>query len=190
MEEKKFDLNSLIGFVLLGAIMLWWMWSNQPTPEELEAEKNAKIEEVQKATETAKPTTFDTTSDEIIQVTDSLSLINAQAQLGAFAYSATLADTETVLENEVLKLVISNKGGQIKEALLKNYVTYDSLPLYIIKDNNASFNLNFGTSDNRTLNTKDLLFEPSLTTNGENQVLSMKLNQMNIWLILTYAHKG
>ena len=179
MEEKKFDLNSLIGFVLLGAIMLWWMWSNQPTPEELEAEKNAKTEEVQKVAETEKTTTFDTTSDEIIQVTDSLSLINAQAQLGAFAYSATLADTETVLENEVLKLVISNKGGQIKEALLKNYVTYDSLPLYIIKDNNASFNLNFGTSDNRTLNTKDLLFEPSLTTNGENQVLSMKLKVDN-----------
>ncbi|WP_372792828.1 membrane protein insertase YidC [Lutibacter sp.] len=179
MEEKKFDLNSLIGFVLLGAIMLWWMWSNQPTPEELEAEKNAKTEEVQKVAETEKTTTFDTTSDEIIQVTDSLSLLNAQAQLGAFAYSATLADTETVLENEVLKLVISNKGGQIKEALLKNYVTYDSLPLYIIKDNNASFNLNFGTSDNRTLNTKDLLFEPSLTTNGENQVLSMKLKVDN-----------
>jgi YidC/Oxa1 family membrane protein insertase len=39
MEEKKFDINSLIGFVLLGAIILWWMYSNQPTPEELEAEK-------------------------------------------------------------------------------------------------------------------------------------------------------
>ncbi len=179
MEEKKFDLNSLIGFVLLGAIMLWWMWSNQPTPIELEAEKNAKTEEVQKATETAKPTTFDTTSKEITQVTDSLSLVNAQAQLGVFAYSATLADTETILENDLLRLVISNRGGQIKEALLKNYVTYDSLPLYIIKDNNASFNLNFGTSDNRTLNTKDLLFEPSLTTNGENQVLSMKLKVDN-----------
>jgi hypothetical protein len=33
MEEKKFDINSLIGFVLLGAIVLWWMYSNQPTPE-------------------------------------------------------------------------------------------------------------------------------------------------------------
>ncbi|WP_299524511.1 membrane protein insertase YidC [uncultured Lutibacter sp.] len=179
MEEKKFDLNSLIGFVLLGAIMLWWMWSNQPTPEEIEAEKNAKTEEVQNVTESDKTTTFDTTSEEITQATDSISLVKAQTQLGAFAYSATLTDSETVLENDLLRLVISNKGGQIKEALLKNYVTYDSLPLYIIKDNNSSFNLNFGTSDNRTLNTKDLFFEPSLTTNGENQVLSMKLKVDN-----------
>ncbi|NOR26930.1 MAG: membrane protein insertase YidC [Lutibacter sp.] len=178
MEEKKFDLNSLIGFVLLGAIMLWWMYSNQPTPEELEAEKNNKTEQVQEETITSNNTSANSTV-EIVQATDSLSLAKAQNQLGAFAYSATITDAETVLENDVLRLVISNKGGQIKEALLKNYVTYDSLPLYIIKDNNASFNLNFGTTDNRILNTKDLLFEPTLTTNGESQILSMKLKVDN-----------
>ena len=46
MEEKKFDFNSLIGFVLLGAIMIWWMYTNQPTPEEIEADK-IKQEQVQ-----------------------------------------------------------------------------------------------------------------------------------------------
>ena len=45
----------------------------------------------------------------------------------------------------------------------------------MIKDNNSSFNINFGTTDNRILNTKDLFFEPSLTNNGSSQVLSMKL---------------
>ncbi|MDP2068302.1 MAG: membrane protein insertase YidC [Lutibacter sp.] len=179
MEEKKFDINSLIGFVLLGAIVLWWMYSNQPTPEEkLEAEKN-KIENVEKATVTSTLTDSTKKSEIITQATDSLSLVKAQGQLGVFAYSATLPsaqeDGETILENDLLKLVISNKGGQIKEALLKKYVTYDSLPLYMVKDNNAAFNINFGTSDNRTLNTKDLFFEPTLTKSGGNQVLSMKL---------------
>lgn len=174
MEEKKFDLNSLIGFVLLGAIMLWWMYTNQPTPEELEAEKNKKTEQIQEEIVPLNNATSNT-SEKIVQATDSLSLAKAQSQLGVFAYNASLSDAETIIENDVLKLVISNKGGQIKEALIKNYVTYDSLPLYMIKDNNASFNINFGTSDNRTLNTKDLLFEPTLTTNGENQILSMKL---------------
>ncbi|MFK5958679.1 MAG: membrane protein insertase YidC [Lutibacter sp.] len=172
MEEKKFDLNSLIGFVLLGAIMLWWMYSNQPTPEELKAK--AETEQVQEEIIPSNNVSSNT-SEKIVKVTDSLSLVNAQSQLGEFSHSATVSDAETILENEVLKLVISNKGGQIKEALLKNYVTYDSLPLYIVKNNNASFNINFGTKDNRTLNTKDLFFEPTLTSNGENQVLSMKL---------------
>ncbi len=178
MEEKKFDINSLIGFVLLGAIMLWWMYSNQPTPEELEAEKNNKKEQVQEETITSSNTSTTSTID-YEQATDSLSLAKAQSQLGVFAYNASLSDAETIIENDVLRLVISNRGGQIKEALIKNFVTYDSLPLYMIKDNNASFNINFGTSDNRTLNTIDLLFEPTLTTNGENQVLSMKLKVAN-----------
>jgi len=175
MEEKKFDFNSLIGFVLLGAIMIWWMYTNQPTPEELAAEKKAKTEQVQKENEAITIQNGENTAEIAIQATDSLSIAKAQAQLGAFAYSATLADAETVLENDVLKLTISNKGGQIKEALLKKHVTYDSLPLYMIKDNNASFNINFNTSDNRILNTQDLFFEPSFSKDGENQVLSMKL---------------
>lgn len=180
MEEKKFDYNSLIGFGLLFAIFIWWAYTNQPTPEELEAQKKAAQEEVQKTTETStNAANFNNNSETTVQVTDSLSLAKAKNTLGAFAQSATLTNAETVFENDVLRLVISNKGGQIKEALIKDFVTYDSLPLYMIKDNNASFNINFGTSDNRTLNTKDLLFEPSLTKKGENEVLSMKLKVSN-----------
>lgn len=180
MEEKKIDFNSIIGFGLLFAIFIWWAYTNQPTPEELAAQKKAASEEIKKEAEaTTNAASFTTTNEIPVLATDSLALAKAKTALGAFAHSATLTNAETILENDVLKLVISNKGGQIKEALLKNYVTYDSLPLYLIKDNNASFNINFGTSDNRTFNTKDLLFEPTLTKNGEEQVLSMKLKVSN-----------
>ncbi len=176
MEEKKFDFNSLIGFVLLGAIMIWWMYTNQPTPEELAAEK-AKTEQVEKEESSKEAIEIESTPI-IVQENDSLALLKAQSELGSFAYAASLpsaSDNETVIENELLKLVISNKGGQIKEALIKKYVTHDSLPLYIVKDNNTSFNLNFGTNENRTLNTKDLFFEPTLTKEDGKSVLSMKL---------------
>ena len=114
MEEKKFDFNSIIGFGLLFAIMIWWMYTNQPTPEEIAAEEKAKTEQVQKANEQKAATAnFNNSSETTIQGTDSLSLAKAQAQLGAFAHSATLTDAETVLENDLLRLVISNKGGQI-----------------------------------------------------------------------------
>ena len=42
MEEKKFDFKSLIGFVLISGVLMWMMYSNQPTPEELEAQEKAK----------------------------------------------------------------------------------------------------------------------------------------------------
>ena len=181
MEEKKFDLNSLIGFVLLGAIMIWYFYNNQPTPEQIATQK---AEQVQDSINRLSPVS--NTNDAVVQSpenttvspTDSLSYTQTQNRLGAFAYSASLPsarDHETLLENEFVSIKVSNKGGQITEVLLKNYKTYNKLPLYIIKDQNASLNLSFATQDNRNLQTKDLFFEPTLTQNGDNQVLSMKL---------------
>jgi len=182
MEEKKFDLNSLIGFLLLGAIMVWYMYTNQPTPEELEKQRTEQIQDsIQKVNQQQVTQTEKKTDNSLItevNPADSVALSAAQNQLGAFAYSATLPSAmanETTIENDLLKIKVDNKGGQITEVELKNYKTYDQKPLYLIKDNNALFNINFSTTDNRTLNTKDLFFEPTLTKNGENQVLSMKL---------------
>ncbi len=181
MEEKKFDLNSIIGFALIFGIIVWMFYLNQPTPEEIEAEK-AKKEQVEseKKTNTENTKDFVTESEAIVvNPQDSVALSNAKSQLGAFAYSASLSSAKeefTKIENEVLSLKINNRGGYISEALLKNFKTYDSVPVYLIKDGkNASFNINFGTTDNRILNTKDLFFEPSVSKNGENTVLSMKL---------------
>lgn len=169
MEKKKFDANSFIGLLLLGAIMLWFMYSSQDEVTPIESS-------VETVTDITKNNTVEPNATTIAVSNDSLSNLALQNQLGAFAYGAQTAKKgTTVLENSVLKLVIDNQGGQIIEAEVKDFKTHDSLPLYLIKDKNASFNLNFGTTDNRILNTKDLLFIPSLTKSGENQVLSLKL---------------
>ena len=181
MEEKKFDLNSLIGFVLLGAIMIYYFYTNQPTQEELAKQK---MEQVQDSIDKLSPVAeqndviYEKVEQAPVNPSDSLAVSQAQNNLGAFAYSAGLpsaTNSATVIENELVKITISNKGGQITEVLLKNFVTYNKLPLYIIKDQNASLNLSFATQDNRNLQTKNLYFEPSLSSNGDNQVLSMKL---------------
>lgn len=169
MEEKKFDANSIIGFLLLGAIMLWFMYTNQPEEQ---------IEEVQTTEEVSSSQVTQPVAIQNETVSDSIASIEAKQRLGNFAYSSTLNVSEegtTIIENDVLKLTVSNKGAQITEALIKNYKSYDSLPVYLIKDANASFNINFGTTTNRTFNTSDLVFQPELSQNGENQVLSMKL---------------
>ena len=172
MEQKKFDVNSFIGMILLGGIIFWWMSTQEPA-----------IDTINDTTDTetvASPESNNKTNDAFVNTTivenDSIKQLNLKNQLGAFAESAINASEGfSILENEVVKLTINNKGGQIKEALVKNFKTYDSLPLYLIKDNNASFNINFGTTGNRILNTKDLFFAPTITTNGDIQIVSMKL---------------
>ncbi len=181
MEEKKFDLNSLIGFVLLGAIMLYYFYTNQPTPEEIAKQKIEQVQDsIQKVQQSViqNSTVNQTTESLVVNPSDSLAFTQMQNKLGTFAYSASLPSAkaqETVIENDLVRIKISNLGGQITEVLLKEYETYEMKPLYLIKDNNASFNVSFSTQDNRNLQTKNLFFEPTLSQNGENQVLSMKL---------------
>ena len=172
MEQKKFDVNSFIGMILLGGIIFWWMSTQEPAIDTINETNDTEI--------VASPESNNNTSNAFVNTTvvenDSIKQRNLKNQLGAFAESAINASEGfSVLENEVVKLTINNKGGQIKEALVKNFKTYDSLPLYLIKENNASFNINFGTTDNRILNTKDLFFAPTITTNGDIQIVSMKL---------------
>jgi YidC/Oxa1 family membrane protein insertase len=179
MEEKKLDINSIIGFLLIGAILLYMLWQNQPTPEQLAEQEKAKQEQL--ATQAAQVATdaltlTDNANNKL--TSDSVALARMKNKIGDFAYALSLpsaTDTTTTFENEVLALKIDNKGGFVSEVKLKNYVNHDSVPIYLIKDGSSVFNLNFATSDNRTLNSSNLYFQPTLSTSGKNQVLSMRL---------------
>ena len=184
MEEKKFDKNSILGFILIGTILIWMMNTQQPVIEEdsttiIDSER-VITDETPSIQETIQTEGFPVQDLEEMaagNTGDSLVLERLKNRLGSFAYSGMLAsatDTTTVIENEVLKLTISNKGGYIKEAKLKELTMYTGDNVYLIKDDNASLNLEF-SSENRLLNTRDMYFEPSLSTDGEDQVLTMRL---------------
>ncbi|MCF7569331.1 membrane protein insertase YidC [Sabulilitoribacter arenilitoris] len=182
MEEKKLDINSIIGFVLIFGIMMFWLWQNQPTPEELEAQEKAKQEQVEAETKSNEATIQSkvTTAEDynVPAVSDSIQQLTLKNKHGDFAYAFSISkesDKETVVESDLLALKFSNKGGYLSEVRLKKFVRFDSLPVYLIKDNNAAFNINFGTTDNRIRNTKDLPFQPTVTKNGDVTVVSMKL---------------
>ena len=180
MEEKKLDINSIIGFLLIGAILLYMLWQNQPTPEQLAEQEKAKQEQLatESANQAAAEMAITDNSNNNQLPTDSQGLASMKNQIGDFAYALTLPSATTnvtTFENEVLALKIDNKGGFISEVRLKSYVNHDSVPVYLIKDGSSVFNLNFATSDNRTLNSTNLYFQPTLSTSGDNQVLSMRL---------------
>jgi len=172
MEDKKLDVNTIIGFVLIFGILLFMFWQNQPNQEEIEAKK---VQQEQVAAETQKKEQVEkeVSAPAAINLNDSIAIANYKSTIGAFGFTKAI-DESTVLENNLVYMKVSNKGGQITELRLKEFKTYDSIPVYLVKDGNASFALNFTTSDNRTINTKDLFFEPKLTENNGATILSMK----------------
>lgn len=177
MEEKKLDVNSLIGFGLIFIILIYMFYINQPTAEELAAKKPAETE-----TGVQEGATIDSLEEKPaatvvpvkeINPLDTTAVSAYKSGLGAFAYTQIIPGSST-LENEVLSLDISHKGGQIVMAQNNKYKTYDSIPVYLIKDGNANFNIKFTTQDNRLLQTKDMYFEPTRSSNGADEVLTLK----------------
>ena len=181
MEERKLDTNSIIGFILIFGILVYMMYQNQPTPEEIEAQKKAEQEQVEAEKQQKNQSETVVTQAEDFsnpQNMDSLQRALLQNKLGAFGYASTLPsakDEFTTVETDVFQLIFSNKGGQLSEVKLKPFVDYNSNPIYLVKNQNSDFNINFGTSDSRTLNSKDQYFQPSVSKNGENTIVSMKL---------------
>ncbi len=179
MEEKKFDINSIIGFVLIFGIMLWYFYQSRPTEEELAAQKIAQEEQVEAEKKESKQTeTLVTTSEDYTntKALDSTQQVAMQNKVGALSYALTLPGEDiTTVETDVFELKFNKKGGHLAQVKLRKFVDYDSVPIYLVKDNNSAFNITFGTSDNRTLNTQDFPFQPSVSKNGENTIVSMKL---------------
>lgn len=176
MEQKKLDFNSIIGFTLLLGIFIWMMYQNQPVKND----KLAKKTTVEKVDENKQPQQ-NKAAAVAIKAGDSLQVSQLQSTLGNFAFSASLPSAKeefTVLENDLVKLKIANKGGYIAEATLKKFERFKKGSgelVQLIKDNNANFNIQLLTKDNHSLNTKDLFFEPTLQKIGDDNLLSMKL---------------
>ena len=154
MEQKKFDLNSIIGFVLIFGILIFIMYQNQPDEKVIAAEKAQKELVIQEAK--AKELEAKTVAKATIEVAatgDSTQLAQLQKTLGNFAYSATLPSAKagfTTIENELVMLKIANKGGYIVEATLKKFEKFkkgSGQLVQLIKDNNANLNVQLLTSD-------------------------------------------
>ncbi|WP_320814003.1 membrane protein insertase YidC [Flavobacterium sp.] len=183
MEDKKLDFKSIIGFVLISVVLMWMMYSNTPTKEEQEAK--AKQEQVEKVKEEKIAPVSNVESTVVASAivgNDSVQQAQLKGQLGSFAYSATLPSANggvTELKSELLTLKIANKGGYIVSATVNGFDQFykgSNKTIDLIKDNNANLNLTINTADNRTLNTKDLFFEPTLTKEQDgSQVLTMRL---------------
>lgn len=166
------DRNTVIGIVLIFAILIGFSYFNRPSEEEIEAAKRrqdsiaqveaARVKEAEAQAqidqiEKKLPTDEKLATDDSAVVTS-----NAKDQYGAFAAAAAGQEEFITLENNLMKIKISTKGGKIYSVELKDYQTYDSLPLILFDGDDNLFGFNF-FSQNRSIRTDDLYFIPSVT---------------------------
>src|SRR6476659_3951799 len=155
------DRNTVIGFVLIALIIIAYTYFNMPSKAQLEKEKHMQdsIALIQKnqsheggtdslhhplPTDTSKATTV---------------APDVRAMEKIFPDSSNKNEEQYTIENELLKITLSNRGGKVASVELKKYKTYDQKPLVLFTPENTKFNYTFFAGNNQ-IETNDLLFKP------------------------------
>ena len=155
---KNYDKNSLTGFVLMAIILIVFNFFFFPEPVEQEISENSISNEVKENRQVNQNIVTSNIKDNLTSNDE-----DTQLKYGSLAHTANGEIDNYFLENEKLKISISNKGGRINSVIVKEgsggkkFSTYDNRELEIFNSDSSSFNLNFSTGI--SINSKDLFFK-------------------------------
>ena len=148
MENK----SSIIGFVLIGILLVVWMWFITPPPRPV----NRSTADTTIATQ-RKP---DTTVETIIPVA---APENSDVRWGAFfAADAKGVDGVVTIKTSLYTAVIATRGGLIRQFELTKFKTWDYKPVQLVDyDHGGELSVLFTSADGRLIDTRGLFFESS-----------------------------
>lgn len=182
MDNKR---SSIVGFALIGIIMLLFSWYNTKQYEKRQQEAMVRDS---LATATAIQNGEDPAQADGTAMADSTALDNpaepAEEYRHHYLNEASKAETAWyTLENDKIKVRISSKGAQPYEVLIKDYYTYDSTALFLVRPDKSLFDLELNTD--QWLNTSDLHFRPVGHTDS---TLTLRLQfEDNAWVDAVYS---
>ena len=152
--------NTVIGFVLIGVILIGFSWYNTKIFKEQERERFvadsiARVEALKNAPKI---------DSAILAMNDSIAAARVQANRYASpVYKDSLLEVASMgteefytLENDKIKVVFTSKGAQAYQVQIKDYYTHDSLDLNLIKAKASKFSVDFYTD--QQISTSDFNF--------------------------------
>ena len=214
------DKNTIIGFLLIAAVMIVFMISQRPDAEQIAQRQRMQDSIQQLETERNKLRTDDTAASELEQTEKDSSDALAEFFGGEQSFiaqdtvvdeikekSAVESESETIppsltgpvsqpeefvtIENEDVRLTVSTKGGWMHSAELMDFKRYDKDTLFLFKGDEARFNLELFNKRSVRLNTESETFVPILSDNGK--TLTMRLgytDQQYIDFVYTLPKSG
>jgi len=151
------DKNTIIGFVLLAGLFFMYFWYTNKQQTDLATYKKHFDDSVamikataEKAAALKNPINADSTKAGIAQSVDSVK------------------ETFTYLENEVVKVKLTNKGGQVVGVTLKNYTNYKKEKVYLGDSSSLNYPINIG--NNQTVQINQVLFPTTTILPTENGI--------------------
>ena len=149
------DKKTLIGLIVIGAILFGFTWYNASIQQKYAQEQQA-------LTATQETESTDTIVPEVRQP-DTLQAANQlERHIGSSLFQATTGTEKKIeVENDWMKVIFSNKGGKVASVVLKDYLTYQGTPLVLFPDSASVFDMSFFIKqqfNNVQINTGDYYF--------------------------------
>ncbi len=172
------DRRTTIAFILIMGLLYLWSFLNRPSAEELEKmqarQDSLALVEQENLSQPTETTTLPLHDSSVLSPeSDSLAIAGRQNQYGQFATASLGTESESILENELVKVYFTNKGGRIKGIYFKDQykILLDSARqeiksnLTLMDNPDNRFDYRITTRDNKEIHTSDLYFQPELSGN-------------------------
>jgi YidC/Oxa1 family membrane protein insertase len=159
------DRNTIIGFVLIGALLIGMFALNSKNRLEYEAQQKKTADSI-----AAQQPKSNLNTEKVESTNDT----SASAILNTGTFISTETEKRDTIENEVLKIVFTNKGAQPLMVELKKFKKYNQQPVVLREGNFNKFRYRINTENNKTAHTDELIFQtlPTIANPDGSKIIS------------------
>ncbi len=158
------DKRSILGFVLIGVILLAWLYFQNKSTVEEQKRKDEITRHIQDSLSKLVP--LDTLKKE--QKKDTIKIIQTEQQGDSLKMGAVFSkfekgeDRVIIIETDKYHAEFSSKGGALIKFEVKGFNTWDGYPVQLLYLNKGGeLNMLFTSSEGKLVNTKNLYFSSS-----------------------------
>ena len=170
----KLDKNTVIGFTLLAVLFIAFFVYNNNQAKAFQVYEQHVKDSLAKVN-AAKPVGFDSVKAKMVEAQHDSAYRTEKA--GRLLNAAVGTEQTTVIENDLIKVTLTNKGGRVKFVELKNYKSYDGKQVKLgTESDKLGYAIN--TSNSTSAQTSDLYFTASAVAANKDgsQTISYSLN--------------
>ena len=150
--------NNIIGFVLIGVIMFGFTWY-QSRQYEKQMEAQAQLDSIAFVEQMAEMAMDSVKRAEgIVAESSEVQVKTLPMYKDSALNEARFAEAQVYkLSNDKMEVEFTTRGAQPYSVMIKDYMTYDSTALYLIKPEQSQYGITVFAGEN--INTKDFVFE-------------------------------
>ena len=167
------DKNTIIGALLIGAVLIGFTLFQQSSPQPQATPKTDTTQVVALSQSALRATATGADGCTIDHPEDSVSVVTPVLP----AYQQERPEQTVVLKNKKLTLKLSNKGASPVEATLADYTDQQKKPVQLFRKGDATLNLPLRTLENKIVNTSTAYFD-IISQSDSAAVLRMQIDSV------------